>query len=253
MLILLAIMPHRRANNPASHRLARLSFLLGLAALAGVAALGPLYRFGRIDLETMLLGLRYGGLAGIAAILLGAITAILGRPGHGRRGFVSGSLGILLGLAAAFVPMHWLWLSRTLPPIHDIVTDTVDPPPLARRGEVSPQSNAYEGARLAALQKQAYPDIVPLLLPIAPAEAFARAEKIAVAMGWQILLADARTGRIDAVARSDWFGFEDDVAIRVRATAAGSRIDMRSRSRVGVSDLGANADRIRRFFRRLQG
>ena len=62
-----------------------------------------------------------------------------------------------------------------------------------------------------------------------------------------------REGRIEAVARTLWFGFEDDVVIRVRATAAGSRIDMRSRSRVGVSDLGANAERIRRFARRVSG
>lgn len=246
-------MPLRRATNPASHRLARLSFLLGFAAVAGVASLGPLYRYGRIDLEMVMLGMRYGGLAGLAAILLGAITAVTGRPGEGRRGFVSGTLGVLLGIAGAALPVQWLVLSRTLPPINDIATDTADPPALTTRRGAAPEIVPYEGARVAELQKYAYADLGSLQLPVSAAEAFARAERTAASMGWQIVQSDPRSGRIDAIARTLWFGFEDDVAIRIRPTAAGSRIDVRSRSRVGMSDLGANADRIRRFVKRMQG
>jgi uncharacterized protein (DUF1499 family) len=243
----------RRATNPASHRLARLGFLLGLLAAVGVAAVGPLYRFGRIDLETVVLALRYGGLTAIAAILLSVITAVICRPGEGRRGFVSGMLGVCLGVAGAWLPVQWAVLSATLPKIHDISTDTSDPPVLSTRRDGTVVPIPYDTRRVADLQKEGYPDLAPLLLSIPAAEAFARAEKAAAAMGWQIVEADAASGRIQAVAQTLWFGFQDDVAIRIRPTAAGSRIDMRSSSRVGISDLGANAERIRRFFHRISG
>jgi uncharacterized protein (DUF1499 family) len=249
-----SIMPVRRATNPVSHRLARASCLLGLAAALAVGAAGPLYRFERIDLDIAQQILRYGGLAAIGAALLGLATAIAARPGEGRRGFVAGALGIMLGLAGAWLPMQWLYLSRTLPPIHDISTDTIDPPVFVAVAKLHPDRQlAYEGRRIADLQRQGYSDIAPVLLAVPASEAIARAEKAAAAMGWHIVEVAPREGRIEAVARTLWFGFEDDVVIRVRATAAGSRIDMRSRSRVGVSDLGANAERIRRFAKRVSG
>ncbi len=252
----LTYMPQRRASNPASHRLARLSFVLGLGAALVVAGAGPLFRIQKIDLPTSQQFLLYGGLAGVAAVLLGAITASLARPGEGRRGFLAGCLGVLLGIAAAWLPMQWLYLSQTLPPIHDVTTDTAEPPAFVavpRLRTVEHNAVAYEGKRIADLQRSGYPDLKPLLLPVPASEAFARAERAAADMGWHIIETAAGEGRIEATARTLWFGFEDDVVIRVRATAAGSRIDVRSASRLGVSDLGVNAERIRRFLRRVAG
>jgi uncharacterized protein (DUF1499 family) len=99
----------------------------------------------------------------------------------------------------------------------------------------------------------AYPDIQPLDLPLAPDAAFDRCAALARRMpGWRSVRADRGTGRIEAEAVSRLFRFVDDVTIAVAPHGAGSRIDMRSRSRVGRGDFGANARRIRAFFAALQ-
>lgn len=140
-------------------------------------------------------------------------------------------------------------------PIHDITTDTTDPPvfvdilPLragARNGA------SYGGARVAELQRAAYPDIVPVDLALAPAAAFAKSLATANAMGWAIVAADSSAGRIEATATTRVFRFRDDVVIRVRARDGGSRVDIRSVSRIGERDLGKNASRIRDFIVRLR-
>ena len=102
-------------------------------------------------------------------------------------------------------------------------------------------------------QRQAYPDIRPIALAAPPAEAFARALDAAKRMGWEIVVADAGTGHIEATATTPWFGFRDDVVVRVTPAAAGSRIDVRSVSRVGKGDLGTNAARVRRYAAMLAG
>jgi uncharacterized protein (DUF1499 family) len=163
-----------------------------------------------------------------------------------------------LGLGVAAVPAYWLQAARKAPPIHDISTDLEDPPAfiavLPRRGErANPVEHA--GAAVAEAQRTAYPDIRSLTLELAPAEAFALALRAARDMGWEIVAQDVGNGRIEATATTFWFGFKDDVVVRILPSAAGSRIDVRSLSRVGVGvgDAGTNAKRIRRYFARLAG
>jgi uncharacterized protein (DUF1499 family) len=114
----------------------------------------------------------------------------------------------------------------------------------------APNTAEYQ-PRTAALQRQAYPDIAPLLLKMPPHEAYARAEQAARAMGWDIVEASPPAQRIEATDTTWWFGFKDDIVIRVSPHADGSRVDVRSLSRVGTSDLGVNAARIRAYLRRL--
>ena len=146
-------------------------------------------------------------------------------------------------------------LAGGAPPIHDITTDTNDPPvfvdilPL-RAG--ARNSASYGGARVAELQRAAYPDIAPVDLAIAPAAAFAKSLATANAMGWAIVTADSSAGRIEATATTRVFRFRDDVVIRVRPRDGGARVDIRSVSRIGGSDLGKNASRIRDFIARLR-
>jgi uncharacterized protein (DUF1499 family) len=102
---------------------------------------------------------------------------------------------------------------------------------------------------VAVLQRKAYPDIIPLMHTVPPDQAFERALAVARRLGWQIIDADKNAGRIEAVATTFWFGFKDDIVIRLKQQNSGSRIDIRSESRVGVSDLGKNAERIRKFLR----
>jgi len=66
-----------------------------------------------------------------------------------------------------------------------------------------------------------------------------------------VVASDAAAGRIEATATTRWFGFKDDVIVRIRPEAAGSRVDVRSVSRVGRGDLGANAARVREFLAKL--
>ncbi|HSG23094.1 MAG TPA: DUF1499 domain-containing protein, partial [Azonexus sp.] len=113
-------------------------------------------------------------------------------------------------------------------------------------------SNSTEySAENAAAQKTGYPEIVPKVLKNSPAEAFARAEAAARLMAWEIVAVSPADYRIEATATSLLFGFKDDVVIRVTPHADGSRIDVRSLSRVGISDLGVNARRIQEFMQLL--
>ena len=103
------------------------------------------------------------------------------------------------------------------------------------------------------LQRQHYPDIQPLSLRLAPAAALQAAQRAALRLGWQIDACVPADGRLEATDTSAFFGFKDDVVVRVRASDAGSRIDVRSKSRVGLGDLGANAHRVRAFLKLMDG
>ena len=161
---------------------------------------------------------------------------------------------LVLGLGVAYVPWNFLQQARTAPPIHDITTDTDDPPAFSaviplRAGAQNPIE--YGGREVADLQRRGYPDIAPLILATAPDAAFRKALDAANQMGWAVVSADATTGRIEATATTPWFGFKDDIAIRLTSVATGSRIDVRSLSRVGGSDIGTNAKRVRAYLAKL--
>ena len=116
----------------------------------------------------------------------------------------------------------------------------------------APGRTDYEGPAIAEQQRAAYPDIGPVTLPAPPDAAFNRALATVERLGWEVLGSDAAAGRIEASDRTFWFGFTDDVVIRIAdAVDGGSRVDVRSLSRVGVGDLGANADRVRAFLAAL--
>ena len=141
-----------------------------------------------------------------------------------------------------------------MPPIHDITTDTADPPVfvavLPLRAD-APNPAEYGGEDVAAAQQQAYPDLRPLILPLAPDVTFARALDAARGAGWAIVAADSTDRRIEATETTGWFGFKDDVVVRIRPADGGSRVDVRSVSRTGRSDVGTNARRIRAYLRSL--
>jgi uncharacterized protein (DUF1499 family) len=105
----------------------------------------------------------------------------------------------------------------------------------------------YAGPEVAAQQKKAYPDLAPIRLAVPPAQAFDKARAAAQALGWEIVASDPAEGRLEATDTTRWFAFKDDVVVRIRPDGDGSRVDVRSKSRVGRSDVGANAARIRAF------
>lgn len=199
--------------------------------------------------------LSVAGLAALVAVVLGILWAAAQPAGTARPGLLSTLLGVTMGIAAAYVPITWRIAADTLPRINDISTDTVHPPPfVALRSSSSDQGNGadYAGEAVAAAQRAGYPDIRSLTLKEAPAEAFARIDRVARAQGWDIVASEPTQGRLEAVAMTAWFGFKDDIVVRLTGVSGGTRIDIRSRSRVGISDLGTNATRIRQLLARLQ-
>lgn len=230
-----------------------------LAAIAAVLlALGPIgwragwwsFRVGFLYLMT------WAAYCGIAAVVVSALGLLLGRTAISWRGVAIGAIAFVAGGLIAYVPLHYDAMRGKYPPIDDITTDTANPPAFVavvavRRAE-GDNPTTYQGARIAAQQQRAYPDIAPLTLAIAPAQAFARALDTAQRMGWAIVDGDPISGRIEANDRSRWFGFTDDIVIRITAAGNGSRIDMRSSSRHGRGDFGVNAARIRAYLAALR-
>jgi uncharacterized protein (DUF1499 family) len=235
-----------------SARIGRLAPLLAAVAVFLLLAAGPGTRLELWSFGTGFLLLRWGGYLGIVAAILGLVS-LLRRPSGGRRW--PAALAVLIGALVALVPYRWMQQARGVPPIHDITTDLERPPefrevlPL-RAGAPNPAE--YGGAAIAAQQREGYPDIAPLALEQSPAEAFELALNAAQEMGWEIVAADSAAGRIEATATTPWFGFTDDVVVRITPEAEGSRVDVRSVSRVGQSDVGANAERIRNYLAQLR-
>jgi uncharacterized protein (DUF1499 family) len=152
-------------------------------------------------------------------------------------------------------PYTWQRRAQSVPPIHDITTDLDNPPafdaivPL----RASAPNPLDRPPVLATQQREGYPDLAPATVSLPPAQAFDRALAIAQDAGWEIVIADRAAGRIEATDTTFWFGFKDDVAVRLTPWGAGTRVDVRSVSRVGRSDVGTNARRIRAFLDALDG
>ena len=231
------------------------TLILTLAVIAAVALgiSGVGVRLGLWPFSAGFQLLRWSAYVGLAAASIAVVGLLIPKARTSGLGALVVALG--LGLGVAYLPWHWRQRARAVPPIHDISTDLDNPPafvavlPLRAK---APNPSAYGGAEVAAAQRRAYPDIQPLLLAEPPPVAFARALDVAKSLGWALVAADSSAGRIEATATTTWFGFKDDIVIRVTATTTGSRIDVRSLSRVGKSDVGTNAARIRAYLAKLR-
>jgi uncharacterized protein (DUF1499 family) len=226
--------------------------LLAFAAAAAVVVSGFGARFGAWNFGVGFQILRYGAYAGIAVAALSLIALLIPRIRAGHATTLA--VALVVAFCAAAVPLYWMYQARSIPSINDITTDTANPPvfiailPLRAGSRVSA---TYPGPATADVQRAGYPDIKPFIAPAAPAAAFEMALKTAREMGWEIVATDASSGRIEATATTPWFGFKDDVVVRVTRDGQGSRIDVRSLSRVGKGDLGANARRIRSYLAKM--
>jgi hypothetical protein len=221
-----------------------------LLMLAGVGS-----RFGWWHFRFGFTLLGYGAYGGVVAALLGVWGVILAVR---KRQVVRGLLAVLamfIGLVVAGVPVSWRLQAKQLPIIHDITTDMVQPPqfvailPLRKD---APNPAVYGGPEVAEQQKNAYPDLRTEVLNLPANRAFDLALATARAAGWRIVAAEPAEGRIEATDTTFWFGFTDDIVIRITAAGERSLLDIRSVSRVGKSDVGANAKRIRSYLNRLQ-
>lgn len=209
---------------------------------------GPGTRFGIWEYGTGFLLMRGAFFIGVAAALLALVLLIV--PKTRRAGGASLVVALVIALGTAWVPWNGYRTVMSLPFIHDISTDTVNPPQFVDvvplRSD-APNPVEYAGEDVAEQQIEAYPDLRTLVFPTPAAATFSRALDVARGMGWEIVAAKPDEGRIEATATTLWFGFKDDIVIRIEPTASGSQLDIRSKSRVGRSDVGANAERIRAF------
>lgn len=231
----------------------RLLLVSAIIAVVLLAA-GPLgYKFGASPLAPSLISLLLS-LAGAVIVFVASLIMVI--VAH-RGGLERNRNLLLVTMGICLVPMvvmgPQIATARSVPPIHDITTDTDDPPAFVEI--VSLRANAPNdleygsemepAAKLARLQQEAYPDIETLESDLGVAEAVARAEAVLSDLGMEVVNVDAEQGIVEAVDTTFWFGFKDDVVVRVRPSASGSIVDIRSVSRVGQSDVGKNASRIR--------
>jgi uncharacterized protein (DUF1499 family) len=238
-----------------SKAIARMMAVLALAValLAGVALLasGPGYRLGWWPLSAAYDLLSYGLLTGLAALSLGAIALLASWQAGSVRGRNVALVGVIVALVASYVPLSWRSLALEAPPIHDISTDLDHPPDFeALVDDRLPGENdtAYGGRIVARLQEEAYPEIAPLLSDQAPDDVFTTVMEVLGDTNWDIAAINAHDRVIEATDETFWFGFKDDVVIRVAARLGGTRVDMRSQSRIGVTDAGTNARRVEDFL-----
>ena len=197
----------------------------------------------------------FGGalaIAGLAAILAFASFVVIWRSG--TRGLGQALAALAMAGALLAYPAYLAIEATRLPKLTDIVTDPADPPAfevLARVRARDANPVAYPGPMAAAQQRQAYPDVEPYVTEAAPQMVYDAMHRVFAKRRWSILnerapaAATRRDGIIEAVAVSPIMGFRDDVIVRIRMTADGTRVDMRSASRYGVTDIGAGASRIR--------
>jgi uncharacterized protein (DUF1499 family) len=223
-----------------------------LSALALYGA-GAGYQSGMFELGQAFGVLTYAAIAGISGAGLSIFYILWQRPLGLRLAVIF--LSALVGLATFYLPYRQQLLAQKLPLIHDVTTDTSNPPAFVAVAPLragAPNPAEYDGAEVAALQREGYPDIRSKLFANAPQEVFAAAVKLAESSGWTLVAADQSQGRIEATVSTRWFGFKDDVVIRIQPGTAGASVfDMRSKSRVGLSDIGVNAARIRSFIKTL--
>ncbi len=233
-----------------------LGLALSVIGLFGFGASGPGYRLGWWGYKTGISLVKYSGFLSVAAVVVCLVGLALWYWEVASEGRTQALIGLIIGGCILGLMLKWKHNLDSVPYIHDITTDTENPPrfvailPLRASAENSAE---YGGPQLAAQQKDGYPDLKAGSVNGPPDTVFPKALQAAKDMGWEIVDSDPKSMRIEATDTTLWFGFKDDVVVRLTSSPTGrSRIDVRSVSRVGKSDVGTNARRINAFLARLK-
>jgi len=202
----------------------------------------------------------YGG---IGAGILSIIGIVMAR--NARSGVSLAAVGVLISAAIVIVPYSYSkLLDRKLhPKIHDITTNTIDPPKfvavIALRKEAknkNPNSVKnkfkYAGEKVAKIQKQFHPNLKTLITKQPAQKVFKTTLDLVKKQGWAVAAVIPAEGRIEATASTFWLGFKDDVVFRIKQVGAKTHLDMRSASRFGKGDRGENARRVKAFLTKLK-
>ena len=227
--------------------------LVSLSAFLLVALPGPLYKYGVVDLGTAFTGFKFGVFAGIATLILLVLQILFKRK---TVTLVSTIMALLLSTIAIAIPLSMLNKGKSVPPIHDISTDLVNPPEfvvIAPLRADAPNPVEYAGVEVATQQRAAYPELQTLNYTQSKSELVEATKQVIDHLGWQLVNIDADQGIVESTDKTMWFGFKDDVIVRITDNGSKRLVDIRSKSRVGGSDLGKNAERIHDFIEELDG
>lgn len=228
--------------------LGALALLVALVAGGVIGAAGIGHKYGAWDFNFAWNTLvQYGFFAAVAAGGTALLAVLLGLVRGKMGGVITALFAAIIAAGVAYVPWTMREQAAALPAITDVSTDTATPPAyvnLKSAREATGKGIDYPAAN-AAIQKSAYPDIVTFVSRDNAAALFGKASAAVKKLGWQIAESVPEEGRIEATAVSEWFGFKEDIVIRIEPEGAGAKLDMRSASRAGTTDFGANAEHIR--------
>jgi uncharacterized protein (DUF1499 family) len=233
---------------------ARVLLYIAVATAAVFLMSGYGYQWGLWELGTGFMLLRYSAYTAIAIAAVSLISFWFIRESVFRAKAYVVLVFLLMGTATV-TALYWQHQARSVPPIHDITTDLESPPEfvaMVRLREDAPNPPEYAGEETARQQREAYPHIQPLIVQAGLQDVMDEAVVIVAGRGWDLVAINRNDGRIEATEKLAWFGFKDDVVIRFTETEEGTRVDMRSKSRIGRSDIGVNAKRIERFLKDLE-
>jgi uncharacterized protein (DUF1499 family) len=243
-------MARRRLADERTSRLAIWARRCAFFSLAATVLAIVIVRSGLLEIVPALATFAGSLMFGVSAIVLAlAALVVIWKDGINGAGHAFAALAI--GIALLAYPTYLGVRAYRLPMINDVTTDPVDPPRFDVVARLRPRGTVdYAGLYASEQQRIAYPDIEPLRVSVTPQIAYEEAIKVITKRKWRPLVDRApqpgrRDGQIELVARTPIMGFRDDVAIRIRPDPEGARIDVRSASRYGRHDLGANASRIR--------
>ncbi|MFO7847169.1 MAG: DUF1499 domain-containing protein [Balneolaceae bacterium] len=232
----------------------KILFYLSLLATLVFILSGYGYQWGIWELGMGFTLLRYGAFTAIGLLIIQTgFFFFMKEAGFKLKAMVL--TGFLLTLMVAATAIYWQYKAGSVPAIHDITTDLQAPPEfvaMVRLRQGAPNPPEYAGEETAEQQRSAYPDIQPLVVSAPEQEVIDEIVSLIAERKWDIVSINRQEGRVEATEKLAWYGFKDDVVFRVTETNEGTRVDMRSKSRVGGSDIGVNADRIRKFFDDLE-
>ena len=226
---------------------------LTVVALAVLGIAGPAYRAG-VPLQTAYSIVLWSSHAAGAVALVAIVLAVLAYRARAWQRLAVAVVAAVIGLTGFVIGFDISSRSMHSPAIHDVTTDLENPPTFTAVAKLRADApNTLDRTPLMAdLQRQHYTDLAPVTVSTRPDQTFDRALAVAQAQGWEIVTADKASGRIEATETTRWFGFVDDIVVRLTSWGAGTRVDVRSVSRAERGDAGRNADRIRRFLSELQ-
>ncbi|WP_350604149.1 DUF1499 domain-containing protein [Pseudoalteromonas sp. SMN1298-MNA-CIBAN-0114] len=225
--------------------------LVSLISFLLVILPGPLYKFGIVELGVAFTGFKFGVYAGGAALVLLIVQALFMRK---TLTLSSGVIALVFSVVAIAMPLNMMNKAEGVPAIHDISTDLVNPPKFVAIAPLRANASnpvEYAGEETAVQQRKAYPELVTLSFAQSKADLMTASEQAVKNLGFAVVSANTATGIVEATDTTTWFGFKDDVVIRIKDEGSQRFVDIRSKSRVGRSDLGKNAERIHSIINEL--